>query len=59
MNMADMITKISNFGQSLAGDPEQHLKNYIKQNNIPQEALDYAQQQANAIYQAMRAMEKH
>ena len=59
MNMTDMITRINDFGKSIAGDPEQHLRNYIKQNNIPQEALDYAQQQANSIYQAMRTLGKH
>ena len=56
MNMMEMITKINQFSKSIVGDPDQQLRNYVKQNNIPQEALDYAQQQANQIYQMMKAL---
>lgn len=59
MNMTNMIERISNFGQTLAGDPEQNLRDFIRKNNVPQEALDYAQQQANIIYKAMQGMKRH
>lgn len=59
MNMTNMIERINNFSQTLNGDPNEQLRNFIKQNNVPQEALDYAQQQAGAIYKAMKALKGH
>lgn len=56
MQMNDLITQIKNFRQTISGDPQAQLQAYIKQNNVPQQALDYAQQQANQIYQVMQAL---
>ena len=56
MQMNDLITQIRNFRQTISGDPQAQLQAFIKQNNIPQQALDYAQQQANEVYKAMPAL---
>lgn len=59
MNMTDMITKISEFSRTIAGDPDKQLQDFIRKNNVPQEALDYAQQQANVIFKAMQSLKGH
>lgn len=59
MNMTDMIAKISDFSRTFAGDPQRQLQEFVRKNNIPQEALDYAQQQANSIYQIMKGIKGH
>lgn len=59
MNMTDTIAMINNFGKTLSGNPEQRLQEFIRKNNVPQGALDYAQQQANMIYQIMKNVKRH
>lgn len=58
-NMTDMIAKINNFSKTITGNPDQQLQNFIRNNNVPQAALDYAQQQANMIYQVMKNIKRH
>lgn len=56
MQINDLVRQIQSLRQTISGDPNAHLQDYIKQNNIPQSTLDYAQQQANDVYRVMQAL---
>lgn len=48
------MEQIKRFQQTLNGNPQDLLNKYIQQNQIPQQALDEAQKQANELIKLFR-----